>query len=175
MICISKKCIIDIESTGLLPWESELICIGIRGCNEDDNIKIFHGEEESILKNFMDYYKRKNYTEIIGYNLSFDFRFIFAKCLQYNIKCKSFFNSSLTDLMKIMKSGRNFYGSTNRPGKLDEWVVFLFKDGKIPLPDRIHKLFEQGRIDEIIRYNKKDVQITYQLYKRVREVLELEM
>ncbi|MFQ6020918.1 MAG: hypothetical protein ACE5J4_02780, partial [Candidatus Aenigmatarchaeota archaeon] len=110
---------------------------------------------------------------IIGYNILFDIRFIFARCLKYNIISNGFFHANYIDLMHIMKSVKKVW-STNKPGTLNEWAEFLFGAGKYPLPDSISKLFEKGYISQIIEYNKRDLKITYMLWKRIQKVFSNE-
>jgi len=166
----NRVCILDIETQSLDPKEGRIICIGIKDINNGKLIVFYHDDEREMIKKFLDYYKRKGFTEIIGYNILFDVRFIFAKCLKYNLTAHEFFTSKFTDLMWIMKSVVKCY-SYNKPGTLGEWVEFVFGSGKMPLCDSVTNLYKQGKISEIIRYNKWDVEITYRLWKRINKVL----
>jgi hypothetical protein len=71
--------------------------------------------------------------------------------------------------MTIMKSVRRIY-CYNKPGTLEEWVEFIFDDGKMPLSDSVSKLYEKGRLTDILNYNKQDVELTYRLWERVQKV-----
>lgn len=168
---MTKKCVIDIETESLDPKEGRIICIGAKDI-DSGRTEIFHNEDESkLLEDFLNYYHDNNFGEIIGYNILFDFRFIFARCLKYGIKSNGFFKSIITDLMHIMKSVRNLY-SYNKAGTLDEWSCFLFDSGKIHLDDKIGELYSQGKISEIVEYNRKDVELTFKLWERIQEVLK---
>ena len=166
---MNKGCVIDIETESLGPKEGRIICIGAKDTNGDKTIVFYHDDEKEMINAFLDYYKRKNFTEIIGYNVLFDIRFIFAKCLRYGLSANGFFSSTFTDIMTIMKSVRRIY-SYNKPGTLNEWVEFVFDNGKMPLSDSVENLYKQGKLTEIINYNKQDVEITYRLWKRVQKV-----
>jgi len=166
---MNGKAVIDIETESLDPKEGRIICIGIKDVNNGKTTVFHHDNEKEMLRAFLDYFSNKGFNEIIGYNILFDIRFIFAKCLKYNLPANGFFSSDITDLMWIMKSVRKIY-SYNRPGKLDEWAEFLFGAGKYPLPESVPKLFEKGKISQIIEYNKRDVKITFELWKRIQKV-----
>lgn len=167
---MSNKCVIDIETESLDPKEGRIICIGIKDVEIGKTTVFYHDEEKEMLKAFLEYYKRRDFTEIIGYNVLFDIRFIFAKCLRYSLATNGFFLATFTDLMTIMKSVRRIY-CYNKPGTLGEWVQFIFDDGKMLLSDSIKDLYEKGRITEILNYNKRDVELTYQLWERIQKVL----
>lgn len=170
MVVEIKKCIIDIETESLDPKEGRIICIGTKDIDSGKTVVFHDDDERQMLEDFLDYCHRKQFGEIIGYNVLFDFRFIFARCLKFSIRTNGFFKSVVTDLMATMKSVRNIY-SLNKPGTLNEWTEFLFGTGKVPLPDSICNMFEQGKLSQIIEYNKRDIEITFMLWKRVQEVL----
>lgn len=165
-----KKCIIDIETESLDPKEGRIICIGIKEI-ENGESKVFYDEnEEQLLRRFLDYFHNKGFNEIIGYNILFDLRYIFARCLKYNIYSNGFFRSLHVDLMMIMKSVKNVF-SMNRPGTLEEWSQFLFGESKLETGESVPQLFSNGEIQRILDYNLKDVELTYLLWKRIQEVL----
>jgi len=170
MMVMDSKCVLDIETEDLDPKEGRIICIGIKDVETGKIIVFYHENEKEMLKAFLEYCKRRNFTEIIGYNVLFDIRFIFAKCLRYGLPANGFFSAAFTDLMSIMRSVRRIY-CYNKPGTLQEWVEFIFDDGKMPLSDSIGKLYQKGRITDILNYNKRDVELTYRLWERVRKVL----
>lgn len=167
---MNNKCVIDIETESLDPKEGRIICIGVKDVETSKTTVFYDEEEENMMKAFLDYFHKRNFKEIIGYNVLFDIRFIFAKCLRYGLSANGFFSATFTDLMTIMKSVRRIY-CYNRPGTLNEWTEFIFGAGKYPLTESISDLFEKGRISQIIEYNKRDVEITYQLWERIEKVL----
>jgi hypothetical protein len=169
---MSKACVIDIETEDLDPKEGRIICIGTKDVETGKTMVFYHDDEKKMLRAFLDFFSgRSGFTEVIGYNVLFDIRFIFAKCLRYELPANGFFSAEFTDLMTIMKSVRRIY-CYNKPGTLNEWAEFLFGTGKYPLVESISDLFEKGRISQIIEYNKRDLEITYMLWKRVKKVLK---
>ena len=167
---MNKKCVLDIETEDLDPKTGRIICIGVKDVNSEKPI-VFHDEnEKQMLTDFLDYFHRKEFKEIIGYNILFDIRFIFGRCLKYDLTSNGFFSAKHTDLMHIMKSVKPVW-SMNRPGTLNEWSEFLFGSGKYPLSESVKEKFEKGKLSEIIEYNKRDVKITYRLWERIQKVL----
>ena len=168
---ICKKCVIDIETTDLDPKIGRVICIGIKDIFSDE-VRVFHNRnEKTMIEEFLNYFHEKDFKEVIGYNVLFDIRFIFAKCLKYNIYSNGFFKSSYPDLMLTMKSVRNVY-SFNKPGTLGEWSEYLFGESKLETGKGVPELFANNEIQRILDYNKKDVELTFQLWKRVHEVMD---
>lgn len=166
-----KKCILDIETTSFTPWiDGRIICIGIKDIDSDETIVFYDEHEEMLLVKFLQYFNKKDFREIIGFNLSFDIRFIFSRCLKYKIPSYDFFKASQFDLMMVLKGVKKGY-NFNKPGTLNEWATFLFNKGKLFENTKISSLYEEGRIDEIIEYNKNDLELTYDLWGRINLVL----
>lgn len=165
-----KKCVLDIETEGLEPWKDKLICIGCRDTDSPKTIVFFDENEEVLLKRFLAYYVRWGFQEVIGFNVSFDLRFLFAKCLRYKLPAPKLFNSFFTDVMDNVRAVKKMY-SYNKPGKLDDWLQFIFGIGKLEKGESVKDLYERREFTRIIQYNKQDVNMTYKLWKRIRVVL----
>jgi len=164
-------CILDIEATSFHPWSGRIICIGIKDtCNGD--VQVFYDEdEESLLMQFFKHVNKKQYDEIIGYNLAFDMRFIFARCLLYKIQAYGFFDTVQTDLMMILKNVKKGY-NYNQPGTLDDWATALLGKRKLFDNTRVPELYDQDRIRDLIEYNQNDLELTYELWERTEIVLQ---
>ena len=167
---MNRKCVIDIETEGLEPWKDRIICIGVRDTDNPKTIVFFDEDEKAVLEGFVKYYLKKGFNEVIGFNVNFDIRFIFAKCLKYEIPAPGLFNSTFTDVMDNVRSVKRIY-SYNKPGKLEQWLQFLFGIGKLEKGESVKDLFERREFTRIIQYNKQDVDMTYELWKRIRMVL----
>ena len=122
--------VLDIETTSFEAWTGRLIAIGTKDLNNNE-IRVFQDEhEESMLIQFFKYLNKNKYSEIIGYNVAYDLRFIFVKCIQYKIPANGFFSIKKTDIMMILKNingGYNF----NKPGTLDDWAKALLGKKKL--------------------------------------------
>lgn len=164
------KCVLDIETEGLEPWKDRIICIGIKDVDSGKTIVFYNEDERQMLTDFIQHCKRRQYKEVVGYNLSFDLRFIFAKALKYGICGNGLFNAQFTDIMDNVRAVRRMY-SYNKPGKLEQWLQFIFGNGKLRTGASVPELYKKGRISEIIAYNRHDVEMTYRLWKRIMKVL----
>ena len=166
-----NKCILDIEATSFHPWSGRIICIGVKDASDGDTQVFYDEDEESLLMQFFRHVNKKQYGEIIGYNLAFDMRFIFARCLWYKIQAYEFFDTVQTDMMMILKNVKKGY-NYNQPGTLSDWASALL--GKKKLFDNIQvpELYDKGRIQDLIEYNQNDLELTYELWKRVEIVLQ---
>jgi uncharacterized protein YprB with RNaseH-like and TPR domain len=167
---MNKKCVIDIETESLEPTQGRIICIGIKDVGSGE-AKVFYDDTEAeMLRRFLSYFHDNGFNEIIGYNILFDLRYIFARCLKYRLYSNGLFRCPHIDLMLIMKSVKNVF-SMNKPGTLGEWSKFLFDEDKLEKGGDVPELFKDGKIKQIMDYNEKDVELTFQLWKRIQEVM----
>lgn len=167
---MNKKCVIDIETESLDPKEGRITCIGTLDVENSKTLFFCDDDEQLLLRRFLDFFHDKGFNEIIGYNIMFDIRYIFARCLKYNIPSNGFFKSEFNDLMHTMKSVRKIW-SSNRSWGLEDWSRFIFGAGKLLLSDSVDGKYKMRNIDEIIRYNEQDLKLTFMLWKRIQDVL----
>lgn len=165
-----RKCVLDIEAEALLPTEGRIICIGLMEIDNGITHIFFDRSERIMVQRFIRYFNYGNFGEIIGYNILYDIRYIFGKCLKYNISVGRFYSAHYNDLMMILKSVKNIY-CFNKPGTLNQWSSYLFGEGKKLVNSSVPSLYKQGRINEIIQYNKKDLQLTYKLWERINQII----
>lgn len=165
-----KKCVLDIETTGFNPWTGRIICVGIRNIASGEVTVFYDDHEETLLIRFLQYFNKNNFREIIGFNIGFDIRFIIARCLRYKIPSNGFFTATAIDLMRVLNGYKRLY-NFNRPGTLDEWARFLLGKGKLLNNASVPSLYRQGRIAEILEYNRNDVEITFEIWERINSVL----
>jgi DNA polymerase elongation subunit (family B) len=98
-----RKCIIDIETSDYLPWNgSKIICIGIMNLSTSTKHMFYNENEAKLLSSFIEYFESKDFTNIIGYNVAFDVRFLFSRCLKYQLSAKTLYRAKITDLIKIV-------------------------------------------------------------------------
>lgn len=162
-----KTCIIDIETTGTEPWNSRLICISAIDASEVEPIPVtFYDPDEAVMiREFTDWYNGNLFEEVIGYNVSFDMRYIMVKAMRYLIVIDNFLSANITDLMQIMKQTRTAYVFTqNKPGKLEDWMMFYWGEKKQLTAKDIINLYNQGNVLPIIAYNRADTEATYNLW-----------
>lgn len=164
-------CVLNVETSGLYPWESRVACIAMRDLQDPEAkaVIIYHEDEAILLQNFINYWREKKYTYVVGYNFAFDIRFLFATALRYRIPCPEFLNADITDLMQIMKQVKEeFVFGSNKAGTLDQWGIYLLNK-KTPFTQmEVLDYFAQGDPDPIILYNKVKVDMTHEIFNLVK-------
>lgn len=170
-----KLLVVDIETTGLYPWESRVTFIG--ALDPEDPTKtfiFFYLDEEKTLREFIDFYTAGKYTGIIGYNLSFDFRFLFTHCMRYMIPCNAFVKADLRDVMQVMKQVKeSFVFGQQKAGTLDQWAKYLYGESKYLDSELMLKLWEDKEYDEIEKHVTQDVFLTYKMWAHIQTVKQV--
>jgi len=170
---VGQTLVYDLESTGLSPWEDEIICIGVWD-SESEEVQVFwEDSEEETVRRFVKFVRRNGFDEVVGFNVSFDNRFVMAKCLKYQIPIGFFFNAEESpyhrDLMQELRNPVNMY-SSNNSGGLDDWTSYLFEDNKEEENGDVPRLYEKGEFERIECYCRADVLRTKDLFLRMRSV-----
>ena len=162
-----KSLVIDIETTGNNPWDARLITIGYLDPSPEDvqPVVIFENTEEQTVRNFLQVFEEGGYTEIIGYNVDFDYRWIFVICQRYRIQAPVFMAAKLYDMMFVEKTGQpGFVSTTNKNAKLDTVAESLIGLGQLEESKKIAELFEKGEFQKIIDHVANDVVLTYAIW-----------
>jgi len=162
--------ILNVETTGLMPFESRLISIAAVDVRTPENIIDFTGEnEEKILKDFFAWFSLNAFEKVIGYNVSFDYRFLFTKAMKYGIKVPEFYKAKLSDVMQMMQQVKEGYVyGYNKAGKLDEWTMYFF-EMKSPLTfEQVLKAWRDKELDKIAEHNRTKVEQTILLYALIK-------
>lgn len=151
----SKQLVVNIETLGLYPWESRIIAIGMvdaADLNAQPLVLMVESEREMLL-DFFKLFRDLDYTSIVAYNASFDFRFIIARAMLYGFSCKEFQDADIIDVMRCMTYGRLEYTWGNqKSGRLDQWTDLYYGFPK-PFDDlEMMKLYEQGEWELVYNY-----------------------
>jgi DNA polymerase elongation subunit (family B) len=169
MLMVKEKSIVlDIETTGsVLAGKCVLI-----GCYNllNGEMKTFYDDREDVLiKKFLDYFHTFDFQNVIGYNIYWDLRYLYAKCLKYNIKISTK-DIHVNDLMLILKNPVNDQFNYNKVHKLNDWSRLILGEEKILKKGSVGTLYSEGRLLELIEYNRQDVHLALELWKRITEV-----
>ncbi|GAG58975.1 unnamed protein product [marine sediment metagenome] len=98
-----KRLIVNIETNGFRPWEHKILAIGLHDPlvpNVEPTVLMDPDEKMMVASLFM-VIKEGGYNELVGYGLSFDYRFLLIKAMKYNLDCKEFYDIDLYDLKQL--------------------------------------------------------------------------
>ncbi len=165
-----RPLVVDIETTGIKPWESRLVSIAMKDPMQPDSEPqiIMLDDESEMIKLFLDFYKAGGYNALIGYNLAFDYRYIWSRCLFYRLPCQEFYDAKLHDVMQILQQGKESFVFGNVPsGTLNDWATYLLGVPKLLTNEEYFEALERKDFELIAAYNKLDVEITFQLWSLI--------
>ena len=169
-----KSAIIDIETTGTKPWESRITCIGVKLLGDPSlPVMQFTDEDEAtLLRAFANWFTGAGLTELIGYNVIFDVRFIFVACMRYRIKLPPINSVTLYDLMQTMEQvWQKFIYGNNAAGTLDNWCRYLFNEEKPGTTDAMMKAWADKNFDKIKEFNRWDLEHEFLLLSLIEYTL----
>jgi len=166
-----KELLINLETTDVLPYKGNIFSIAYADLSavNPEIVVLADEDEEALLKEFLFWFDAQNFTRIVGYNVSFDHRFIFAKACRYRIVANKWANVGMRDVMQILKQVQEaFVFTQNKPGTLDEWGNELLGYGKLAPQEDCLKAFLSKDWDFVVAFNTRQVQCCYDLYALVR-------
>ncbi|MEX2702022.1 MAG: ribonuclease H-like domain-containing protein [Candidatus Baldrarchaeota archaeon] len=165
-----RSIILDIETTAVEPFEGRIFCIGFIDLTEPEpEPKVWINENEiELVTDFLNYFRQKQINEIIGYNVIFDYRWIWAKMLAFRIKCPEWYEASLRDLMQILTQVKEkFVYAPPKRQKLETWSKYLLNQKKaVPLVE-VLKAWRKRDFKTIEKYNLQDLKIEYSLWNLI--------
>jgi len=169
-----KPLVVDIETSGLNPWESRIIVIGCKDvlAQEEPIVQFSDPDEMKMLEDFLTFFHAGGYNQVIGFNYGFDLRFIFAACMRYRLQCPEIEAAKIYDLANIMKQVKDSYVfNTNKQGDLDSWSRYLLNMKKTMTAEQMLTAWDEGRILDILAYNENDVLLEYYLWGLIKYTL----
>ena len=162
-----NELIVNVETSALVPWEGRAIAIGVLDPNElePQTIEFIEETEEQTLDAFIEFFENNGYSTIIGYNVAFDYRFLYALMQKYRKTAVKFMDADLYDLMQQQKQVKHeFVYGFNKAGTLDEWALYLFGMEEYASMEQYFRWVKEGNIEEIANYNDDKLVKAYFLY-----------
>ena len=157
-----KKLYIDIETTGINPYEDRITVIGCVSVIDEvvDEFAI-SGEEKDMIERFNKLIE--NYEEIITWNgFSFDIPFIKTRAMKYGIRLSDALLFNHHD--KRLAFEKTKIGFSYRRPNLSEALEFLgIKDGKTGDGKNAIKLWYEGKIKELEEYCIQDAKLVMEI------------
>ena len=155
---------IDKESRSLHPLYSKIVCIVLKG---KEYIALI-GNEKEILEKFWEIAPK--YNMFITHNgYGFDIPFIIVRSAVHKIKFKSLIqlnkynmvNSNHFDTMMFFNQNGVFFNV--RLDVIARSLGIPVMDGRFSGVE-VERLFKEGKMDEIVKHCKEDVELTEKIY-----------
>lgn len=159
--------IFNIETLGLKPWEKRIITIGFQDAKDTTGNPtiIMLDDEKAMIEQFFRYLSKNEMSRIIGYNLSFDFRFIILRAMYHNIPFKEFYDLNLFDLYEIMSKGKDMYMFKTQYGpNLSDISDFYFGYPKAFTDLEMMEYYKKGQLDKVLEFADAQIRRTHALY-----------
>lgn len=152
--------VIDIETTGLDPFTHRIIGVGVFNINSKTVDVKFSKDESELIRTFWDYYMRA--TTIIGFNIKrFDIHFVAIRSLKHGIELPDV-PKRVIDILEILS-----FNQQKKMRRLSTVANFLGIDVKDRDASQIPSMWEEGRIEELEEYLKKDLELTADIYQKM--------
>ena len=137
----------------------------------DGDLEIFCGDnEEEILGKFVNFFEKNKDAVFITYNgYGFDIPFIIVRSAVHKIKFKSLIqlnkynmvNSNHFDTMMFFNQNGVFFNV--RLDVIARSLGIPVMDGRFSGVE-VERLFKEGKMDEIVKHCKEDVELTEKIY-----------
>lgn len=159
----SGICTFDIETLGFDKFNDRVVCACYKPLGEEV-FSFSEFDERMLLENFFDSINYFDPALVISYNgYLFDLPFLWAKAIKYNLKLPRCFTDPHLQLDL-------WYELTHKgKGKLSDFAQILGLES-IGIGSEVPKLWEEGKIDEIVAHCESDLEITEALYTRAKGV-----
>ena len=159
--------IINCETTGALPWESRLLCIGAMDPNElePQTLTFYQETEEATITEFVEWLNGTTYDTLVSFNVGFDYRFLYVLMQRYRLLCPIWPEMKLVDMMTQQKQVKQaFVPGYNKEGKLEQWATYLLGTQPYAEQAQVYKWLKEGNIEEIVNFNADKIVKTYFLF-----------
>ena len=166
-----RELLINLETTDLLPFKGRIYSIAFLDLSDPlAEIQIaVSNNEAALINDFLDFFESENYAKLVGYNVAFDYRYIFAKMMKYRRSSKAWKYVELRDIMQIMQQVKEAYVfGYNKPGTLDEWGKELLGKGKYCDQALALKKYISGDFDHVKAFQNRQIEISRDLYSLAR-------
>ena len=166
---IGKKVLsLDVETTGLNPWDYKVIVCSVWDLDEPKSSMVTFAswDEEQLCKDMFDYIEKKEPDVILAFNAKFECRCFVTRAMLYHIRAPWIWSVEWHDMMAMLEGGwKNGLTGTMPAGSEENWLKFFFNEEK---PFTIEECFEgirKGRLDEMIIRNRTCVQGQGDMYQ----------
>ncbi len=150
----------------LNPIDSRIVAIGMRSNNT--NKIIMYADEKKMLQDFL-FEWRKNISpmlQVVGFNIAhFDIPFLVTRSFVNNVQIVPFVLKSIVDLREKVNAYR--YGPSR--GTLKEFAAIMGLPTTGMDGSEVARLYAGEYFDTLKQYLINDLEITDEMYKRMRD------
>ena len=162
-----KRLILNIETTGYRPWEHRIIAIGLQDplVPNLEPVVLMDPSERMMIASLFMVIKEGGYDELVGYGLSFDYRFLLIKAMKHNLTCKEFYDIGLYDLMQAAAQGKfSYVYYPQKAPSLSDLADYLWSYPK-PFTDlEMIKYYAQEQYDKVYEFASGQITRIFALY-----------
>jgi len=162
---MGQKYIFDIETTGLDFPENRIISIAIKDVDTGESRVFIDVDEGLILNQFWS--AITDAEELIGFNnMDFDLPALIQRSVVRGVKIKK-----PRKVIDLRKEVAGFWYSYNKmtKGTLKLWSELLGNPIKTNSGEQMVQLWIKGEYELVKAHNLEDVELTFLLYKRMKE------
>ena len=170
---VEKELLINIETTGVKPWESRIYSIAFQDLSTPgaEPIVLTNNSEENLINDFLGIFDSIAPAKLLGFKLTFDHRFIFAKMMLYRVPNKAFKNIEMLDVKQIMDQVQEkFVYFPSKIGTLDNWGKMLLGKGKLGTQELMLRKYISGDYEYVKAFQLRQLEITKGIYDLSRFV-----
>ncbi len=153
---------LDIETTGLYPIVHRIVCIGCM--REAEKVAIIDQDERGMLQQFLEFLQPDD--TMVGFNLDFDYGFLVLRCLKHGLNPLRLISCERIDLLRHVKNlllGKR----VSLQALADYFKIKHEKTSGVEIPE----LWEAGNHKAIKKHCLIDVELTAQLFERLKPLL----
>lgn len=166
-----RELLINIETTDVKPWKGRIYSIALLELSEPEaepKILISNNEQE-LIEMFITWFDAGNYAKLVGFKLTFDYRYIFAKMMLYRITNKKFYDIKLRDVKQLLDQVKEeFVYYPDKTGTLNDWGKALLGRGKYGSQELMLRKYISGDFDYVNNFQLRQIEITRDLYNLAR-------
>jgi len=166
-----RDLLINIETSGLKPYESRIISIAwLDTTAQFPEIKVMTSKnEKELIDEFFNMFDNGNFTRLVGWNLSFDYRFLWGIAALYRRQVTKWAKIKLRDVQQIYQQVKEeFVYGFQKPDKMESWARFLFGTEKLFPQEEVLKRFIKGNFEAVDAFNLNQVRMLRDLYDLAR-------
>lgn len=171
---LGKKVIsLDIETTGLNPWEYQIVVCSCwdLGVPKSDMVTFAGWDEEELCTALFQWISDQQPDVILAFNAKFECRAFITRAMLYHINCPWIWTCEWHDMMTILNGGWNNYLTGTQPsGSEEDWLKFFFNEVKPFTIDECFEGIREGRLTEMILRNRTCVQGQGDMYQLLQYV-----